>query len=140
MALSDNATISAIVGAFSGGFAGYLASKILQARDTKQRHADTLDELILDLKGDARTYWSRDGQDRKQESDLERLSRRIRDKAVKHEKLHNKNKREKNLKDLCLVLHNEVTGGTFAQVSRTADPLKVTRIEILIDRVRDYFI
>lgn len=127
-----NATISAVIGAL----AAVLVSHLMQKSYLSGSSIDSLSDLLIDLKAEARSYWRKSGQDANREEQLERLVVRCREKFLHHDRRFNGTKDASKIKDICVQLHTLLTGGMFASKDRRPDPGRLLQGEKLIEQLR----
>lgn len=132
--LSQNATISAIAGAISGGLISFIVAKLTETGIARKRLVDALDDAVEETVVVASAYWRTGGQDVAEERRIKSLFDRI---DVKLRAIQDFDHQVDTIMDLTAPfdrLEEVVTGGLFESARRRRD---VARIASLKDAARD---
>lgn len=129
--ISDNATLSAVAGALSGGVVSVFVARISAPYVEREAIVRGLNDLLDDLVIEAASYWRSVGLDAPAEKRLKYQMERVDLKIQSLQRRDHHSRGTIALNELFDRLDEAVTGGAFETATRRRDVARIGRIKEL---------
>lgn len=134
----DNASVSALVGALSGGVVSYVVGARTERKSRRFASFSSVESVIEELESVAVSYWRLAGKIPDRESEIKSLIEKLDVKAQSFGRCVDRKRYSNELISRFDRLDEEITGGSFESSTRRKDSVRVQRIKALSKELKDW--